>query len=82
MEPKPSGNEVGRLAEGMTATNAIIPLMHPCLGEILGRLYAVAAKVRVGYLGIKAYYFWGANEEEKKLSGAERVLTCTPLSIK
>lgn len=70
MEPKSSGNEVGQLAEAMTTTNAIIPLMHPCLGEILGRLCAVVAKVRVGYLSIKAYYFWGANEEKKKLSGA------------
>ena len=30
MSPKSAGNEVGRLAEEMT-TNAIIPLMHPCL---------------------------------------------------
>lgn len=82
MEPKSSGNEVGQLAEAMTTTNAIIPLMHPCLGEILDRLCAVVAKVRVGYLSIKAYYFWGANEEKKSCQGQERVLTCTPLSIK
>ena len=49
-------NEVRQLAEGMTTTNAITPLMLPCLGEILGRSCTVVAKVRDGYLSIKALF--------------------------
>lgn len=71
---KISGRWAQRLAKGMTMTNGIIPLIHPCLTICTWEgLWVVVVRsgggVRAAVLNIKACCFCGTNEKKIRQAG-------------